>query len=98
MGIEACFAAHWDIPLVMMHGDEAACKEAEEQFPGIVTAAVKHALDPDHCTGLESEAAHRLIAERIVEAIENLRAGRCRPFKPQLPMTITIRMEKAEYA
>lgn len=98
MGCESCFAAHWDIPFIMMHGDESACREAEGMFPGITTAAVKKAVNPELCTGLDPEAAHKLVAARIAQAIENLRAGKCKPFKPALPMTITIRMVKAEFA
>ena len=33
IGIESCFAGHWDVPLILAQGDEAACAEAEEQFP-----------------------------------------------------------------
>ena len=33
IGIEACFAGHWDVPLIYVQGDEAACMEARRQFP-----------------------------------------------------------------
>lgn len=98
MGIEACFAGHWDIPVILAQGDQAACREAEAMFPGIVTACVKHAVNPDTCEGLDPASARRLTAEKVAEAIERLRAGRCRPFKPTLPMTVTIRMVTAEKA
>ena len=98
MGLEACFAAHWDIPLIMTHGDEAFCEEVRTTYPGVVAVPVKRALDADHCTGLDPEAAHKLVARGITQAVENLRAGKCKPFKPELPMTITIRMTKAEFA
>ena len=98
MGIEACFAGHWNIPPIMMQGDEAACKEAEEQFPGIVTAAVKQAESHDLCSGLEPDAARRLTAEKLVEAIEKARTDQPEPYKPSLPMTVTIQMKTAEAA
>ena len=92
MGIEACFAGHWGVPLILVQGDAAACAEAEEQFPGVVTACVKRAVSHDLCTGLDPESARRLTAEKITEAIERARTARPRPFEPTLPMTITIRM------
>jgi D-amino peptidase len=98
MGMEACFAGHWDIPLSFVQGDEAACTEAREQFPGVVTASVKRALNRDECAGLDAEAARQLTALRITEAIGRLRTAKPRPFKPSLPMTITIRMASAPAA
>ena len=92
MGIEACFAGHWDIPVIFAQGDEMACREAEAVFPGITTAAVKHSLDHDTCEGPDLVAAHRLTAAKLTEALDRLRAGDCRPFQPTLPMYVTLRM------
>ena len=101
MGIEACFAGHWNIPVIFAQGDEAGCREAEGMFPGIVTACVKRFVNPDTCEGPDAASARRLTAEKVAEAIRRLRAGGCRPFQPTLPMTVAIRMvtpEKAEAA
>jgi len=98
IGIEACFAGHWDVPLILVHGDEAACKEAEEQFPGVVTANVKKAVSYDHCTGLDVTAAHQLTAEKIAEAIEKLKVSKPAPFKPSLPMRVTLRLTEERFA
>ena len=99
IGIEACYAGHWDIPLIFVQGDEAACYEARQQFPGVVTAAVKRGgANPELCTGLEPAAARRETARRVTEAVEGLRAGRMRPYKPTLPMTITLKMRTIDAA
>lgn len=98
MGIEACFAGHWEIPVALMQGDTAACSEAEEQFPGIVTAEVKRALSADRCTGPRPEDAREFTAAKVVEAVERLRAADCGPFAPELPMTVTVKMRSAEKA
>lgn len=92
IGIEACYAGHWNIPLILVQGDEACCREAEDQFPGVVTAAVKRAESSDRVSGLDAEAARRLTARKIAESIEKLRTAKPRPFKPELPMTVSIRM------
>jgi D-amino peptidase len=92
MGIETCYAGYWDVPLIMMQGDEAACREAEAEFPGVVTAAVKRAASRDFCTGLDADSARRLTARKVAEAVEKARRSRPAPYKPALPMTVAIRM------
>jgi D-amino peptidase len=98
MGIEACFAGHWGIPVTFAQGDEAACREAEAMFPGVVTACVKRATGPDTCEGLAPESARRLAGGKVTEAIDRLRAGHCQPFRPELPMAVAIRMATADQA
>ena len=98
MGTEICYAGHWDIPPIMAQGTEKACREAESQFPGIVTAAVKWAVSHDLATGLEPAAARRLTAQKVVEAIEKARTGQIKPYKPALPMTVTVQFKTVEGA
>jgi len=98
IGIETCYAGHWDIPLILVQGDEAACDETRQQFPGVVTAAVKRATGFEAAAGLDPEAAHRETARRAAEAIGVLRAGKASPFKPTLPMTVRVRMATMEAA
>jgi D-amino peptidase len=92
IGIEACFAGYFGVPLLMVQGDEAGCREAATQFPGVVTAAVKRAESHDLCSGLDAEAARRLTAEKVTEAIEKARTHPPAPFRPSLPMRVTVRM------
>jgi D-amino peptidase len=98
IGIESCYAGHWNVPLILVQGDEAACRETEQQFPGVVTAAVKRAESRDRCTGLDAEAARRLTALKVAEAIRKLPSGGFKPFKPALPMAVAIRMTTPEAA
>ncbi len=100
MGIEACYAGHWGVPVALAQGDEAACREAQAMFPGIVTACVKRAVPhtADACEGPDAASARRLTAGKVAEAIARLRAGQCRPFRPELPMTVAIRMTTSQKA
>ena len=97
IGIETCFAGHWDVPLIFVQSDEAGCYEARRQFPGVVTTAVKQGTG-ELCTGLDAESARKATARGVGEAIEKLRAGTMRPYKPALPMTITLRMRTMDAA
>jgi D-amino peptidase len=98
IGIEACYAGHWDVPLIFVEGDEAACYEARRQFPGVVTASVKQGTAPELCAGMDQESAQREVARKVAEAIEKARRGELRPYKPTLPMTVTVRMRTMDGA
>jgi D-amino peptidase len=98
IGLESCFAGHWDIPFVLVQGDAAVCQEAREAYPGVATAEVKRAIGRDQCVGPDAAVARRLTGEKIAEAIELLRAGRQEPFKPRLPMTVTVELRTIEQA
>ena len=100
IGIEACYAGHWDVPLIYVEGDEAACYEARRMFPGVVTVAVKQTDSPSSevCTGLDQQAAHREVERKVAEAVEKARKRELRPYKPALPMTVTVRMRTMDGA
>ena len=91
IGIESCFAGHWGVPLVLAQGEETMCKEVEEQFPSAVRACVKRAKSADLCTGPDAQTARRLTAEKVAEAIKQLRAAKPAPYKPSLPMLVAVR-------
>ena len=93
IGVATCYAGHWSIPLILVQGDEPACSEAQALMPGVVTAAVKRAVSHELCEGSDAASARKLTAQRVAEAIERARAGRFRPWKPSLPMTVAIRMK-----
>ncbi len=97
IGIETCYAGHWDVPLIFVQGDEAACHETRRQFPGVVTTVVKQGTT-ESCTGLDPAAAQQETARGITDAIAKLRAGKMRPYKPTLPMTVTLRMRTMDDA
>lgn len=98
MGIEACYAGYWNIPPILAQGTEAACREAAELFPGVVTAAVKHAETHDLCSGLDADSARQLTAQKVGEAIHKVRTGSLNAYRPTLPMTVTVRMKAEESA
>jgi len=98
IGIETCYAGHWGIPLILAQGDEAMCREVKTQFPGAVTACVKRAESPDRCSGPDAQAARRLTAQKVAEAIEKLRSAKPAPYRPSLPMRVAVRMRSERAA
>jgi len=99
IGIESCYAGNWNIPVIMMQGDEAGCREAEQLLPGIVTAAVKHAVNYDKAEGLDPQTARNFTARKVKEAIDKLKSGgKFTVYKPTLPMTVSVRLKTTEAA
>ncbi|HHW09713.1 MAG TPA: M55 family metallopeptidase [Firmicutes bacterium] len=91
----AIVAANFNVPMLMVSGDEAACAEAREFFSPLETAAVKKGVgrarailvDPDKATEMIREAAFKAMAL----------VGKARPFKPILPMEIKLELKCTEY-
>ena len=82
IGEIAQFALHlgaYGIPLIFLSGDDAACREAEEFVPGIVTAAVKQGLARNSAISLSMPKSHRCICEGVKRAIKQHRE---RPLPP----------------
>jgi D-amino peptidase len=98
VGMETCYAGHWDVPLILVQGDQACCTEAESQFPGTVTATVKRGLGFGRASGPAPELARALTAEKVAEAIARVGARAFRPFKPSLPITVRITATHTEEA
>lgn len=60
LGCNALMAGYYGVPIVMVSGDLAACKEAEELIPGIAVAAVKEGLKKGHMVGMTAKECEHL--------------------------------------
>ncbi len=98
VGIEARYAGHWGVPLLMVQGDAACCAEVEAQFPGAVTAQVKQAVSYSHASGPAPELARKLTAERVAEAVARARSRALKPFTASLPMAVRVMLRDTESA
>lgn len=85
IGQEALILGHFGIPIVLVTGDEAACREARE-FLGehVVTVAVKKGFSREGCLMVPPERAHAMIRAGAKEAMG--RIGLCKPFRLELPI------------
>jgi len=98
IGMEACYAGHWNVPAVLVQGDEACCAEAAELLPGVVTAPVKRAASFDRAEGLSPQEGRWLTAAKIAEALAKAAISPPAPYRPALPMTAQIAMDSADAA
>lgn len=86
VGLVASVAGHFDTPLALVTGDEAAIERAEELLPAHVGVAVKRGLTRFAAESLHPDEACRLIKEGAREALTRL--GEFEPYKPDLPVTV----------
>lgn len=85
---EAAYCGAYGVPVVMVSGDDAACQEARALIEGIECAAVKTASGRYCAQCLPAEQAEARIREAARRGIE--KAGRIRPFTPNLPAEIQV--------
>ncbi|MFD1205081.1 M55 family metallopeptidase [Sporosarcina contaminans] len=93
LGFNAYVAGYYGVPVIMVAGDDCACKEAEELIPGIVTAAVKETISRSAVKTLHPSKAHALIEEKTAEAIA--KRDSIQPLLP--PENPTLRIEFTNY-
>ncbi len=96
IGMETAIAGELGVPLVLMTGDSAGCREAEALVPGVTTVAVKESLGETggRCQSLTMtrrwihEAAGSVVAR--VPATQPWRCGR--------PVTLEVSLNPGPYA
>lgn len=65
----AALAAKYEVPLVMVSGDDKLCDEVTEKIPNCVAAAVKQSLGIQSACSLTPAAAQDLIREKVLEGV-----------------------------
>jgi len=96
IGICAAYAGHFEVPLLLVAGDAAACREAEEFVPGVETVAVKEAVCRELARTVHPGAAVKLIREAAGRALE--RAGEVEPSMVDLPNEVELEYARTEFA
>ncbi|TWT03548.1 M55 family metallopeptidase [Planomicrobium sp. CPCC 101079] len=71
LGFNAYVAGFHGVPVLLVAGDDAACKEAEALIPNIVTAAVKESLTRSAVKTLHPKKAQAFLLEKTHQAIDN---------------------------
>ncbi len=96
IGIEAAYAGHYDVPVIAVSGDAATAKEARELFGKVETAVVKEAIGRNRARCYSIEAAHEAVRQAIVKSVENI--GNYKPWKPDLPAEVELRLYRTDMA
>jgi D-amino peptidase len=86
------------IPLILLTGDEAACREAAALVPGITTVGVKTGLSRQAAISVSRTRSHELIREGVREALEMHRTSPMVPLVWDGPFVLEKRYFHTESA
>jgi len=90
-GVNAAIAGHFNVPVIMISGDDAIVKEAGALLGGIEGAVVKWAYGFHSARTLMPEAAYELIRQKVKQAIGRIKDFR--PYKIKAPVQLDVRFK-----
>ena len=94
IGMTAAMAGWFNIPTILVTGDEAACAEAKAIIPDISAAPVKKGVSQFAAICLHPEKARELIREKAAEAVRRL--GKIKPYKVKPPYSLEVEFRTTE--
>jgi len=92
-GINAFIAGHYGVPIALVAGDAAICKQAEELFGNVVTAPVKEGIG-NAAKMLHPTKAREMIKQKSIEALKKAKEFKPFTFNPPYTIEVTYKNEK----
>jgi D-amino peptidase len=90
-GLNAAVAGHFNVPVLMLTGDQTACAQASELLGNIETVIVKTALSRMAAECLPPQLSEELIQKAANQAVRRLKASEApKPFVIPPPMRVTL--------
>jgi D-amino peptidase len=86
--LNAAFAGHFGVPVMVVAGDAAVCEEARRFMPSVQTVAVKDGIDKFTANCLHPEVAQARIREAVAQAVRE--PGRFTPYLLSPPYRLGI--------
>ena len=90
-GINAAIAGHFNVPVIMVSGDDAAVAETQALVGDVERAVVKWASGFHSARTLTPSVAQALIRDKVTRAVKRLRDFK--PYKLQTPVRLDIRFK-----
>ena len=88
IGLGARIGAYFGVPLILVSGDQTACREAEQEIgPEVVTVQVKEAWSRYTAINYSPEKVHRLLRDGAEAALKKLPEIPCLPMEKHYGMT-----------
>ncbi len=84
----AAIAGHFNVPVVMMSGDDAAIAEVRKAIGNVEAAETKRSLGFHSASTVTPQASYDLIHQRLRTALDRLRSFK--PYKVQTPVTVDV--------
>ncbi|RLL42915.1 aminopeptidase [Oceanobacillus piezotolerans] len=99
MGMNAYIAGYYEVPILLVAGDDKAAAEAENLIPNVTTAIVKESISRSAVKSLTPKKAGELLTEKVKHAL--LQKDKVKPLTPPKKPTLTIEFNnygQAEWA
>lgn len=97
IGINAALCGAYGVPILLVTGDTATCREGRALLgPGLTTVAVKQGLSRYSARQIAPVRARELIEAGARAALQDLTA--VKPYVPQGPVTIKFELASVDYA
>jgi D-amino peptidase len=90
-GINAAIAGHFNVPVIMVSGDDAVVKEVTQLLGDIEGAVVKWAYGFHSARTLTPEAAYEVIREKVKRAMSRIKDFK--PYKIKEPVQLEVRFK-----
>ena len=90
-GINAAIAGSFNVPVIMISGDDAIVKEATDLLGNIEGAVVKWAISFHAAKTLTPDMAYELIREKTRKAIQRIKEFK--PYKVKQPVQLDVRFK-----
>ena len=98
-GLNGAVCGHFDVPVIMLSGDQTVCAEAREWLGEVETAVVKQAHGRMAAECLPLAEAQKKIQAAATLAVKRLHAGQGpAPLRLPPPITVTIDFIQSEMA
>jgi len=90
-GINAAVAGHFDVPVLMVTGDQTACAQTVELLGDLEAAVVKHATGRYSAECLPPSVAQNMIQKSAAQAVSRLAKRKApRPFVLNEPILLSV--------
>jgi D-amino peptidase len=93
IGLNAAVCGHFDAPVILIAGDQAACAEVVELLGPVETVVVKRAYSHSGAECLPLAEVYQLITAAAQRAVKRLEAGDVpHPYRPTSPLNLTVEL------
>ncbi|MFQ6042108.1 MAG: M55 family metallopeptidase [Candidatus Poribacteria bacterium] len=95
-GADAAIAGHFGVPVVMVSGDDAVCREAKELLGDIETVVVKKGVSRSAAVCIPPPKAYEMIRQGAARALEKV--GSIQAFVIEPPIHVEVTFTDPSYA
>jgi D-amino peptidase len=90
-GLNAAIAGHFNVPVIMVSGDDVVVKETQALLGDVEGAVVKYASGFHSARTMTPEAGQYVIKEKVMKAIQRIKDFK--PYKVNVPVQLEVRFK-----